>query len=50
MAGDPPDVLLAPKLSHIGLLEFYRAEEAVQEGRESVKRALPEIQHVLGMN
>jgi NTE family protein len=49
MAGDPPDILLAPKLSHIGLLEFYRAEEAVKEGRESVKRALPEIQHVLGM-
>lgn len=49
MAGDPPDIMLAPKLSHIGLLEFYRAEEAVQEGRESVKRALPEIQHVLGM-
>ncbi len=50
MAGDPPDILLAPKLAQIGLLEFYRAEEAVQEGRESVKRALPEIQHVLGMN
>ena len=28
MAGDPPDILLSPRLSHIGLLEFYRAEES----------------------
>ena len=48
MAGDPPDILLAPKLSHIGLLEFYRAEEAINEGRKCVERMLPEIQHILG--
>jgi len=48
LAGDPPDIMLSPKLSHIGLMEFYRAEEAIQEGRECVMRMLPEIQHVLG--
>ena len=48
LAGDPPDVMLSPKLSHIGLMEFYRAEEAIQEGRDCVMRMLPEIQHVLG--
>ena len=32
MAGDPPDVLLAPKLGHIRLLEFHRAAEAVDAG------------------
>lgn len=47
MAGDPPDLLLSPKLSHIGLLEFYRANEAISEGRKCVQRMLPEIQHVL---
>ena len=47
MAGDPPDILLAPKLSHIGLLEFYRAAEAIAEGRNCVKRMEPEIAHVL---
>jgi NTE family protein len=47
LAGDPPDIMLAPKLSHIGLLEFYRAEEAMQEGRECVNRMLPEIRHVI---
>ena len=48
LAGDPPDIMLMPKLSHIGLLEFYRAKEAMQEGRECVLRLLPEIRHVLG--
>ena len=48
MAGDPPDILLAPKLPQIGLLEFYRAEEAIREGRECVKRMLPEIEYVMG--
>ncbi|MEA2116147.1 MAG: patatin-like phospholipase RssA [Thermodesulfobacteriota bacterium] len=41
MAGDPPDILLSPKLAHIGLLEFYRAKEAIQEGKNCVKRMLP---------
>jgi NTE family protein len=49
MAGDPPDIHLTPKLSHIGLLEAYRGEEAIQEGRDCVRRMLPEIQYVLGM-
>jgi NTE family protein len=49
MAGDPPDVLLSPKLSHIGLLEIYRANEAINEGKKCVQRMLPEIEHVLNM-
>ncbi len=48
MAGDPPDIHLTPKLSHMGLLEAYRGNEAIREGRECVKRMLPEIQYVLG--
>ncbi len=47
MAGDPPDILLTPRLAHIGLLEFYRANEAIEEGKASVERLLPEIQHIL---
>ncbi len=49
MAGDPPDILLTPKLSHIGLLEFYRAKETIKEGKECVIRLLPEIRHVMGI-
>jgi NTE family protein len=49
LAGDPPDIMLSPKLSNIGLLELYRAQEAIEEGRMCVERMLPEIKHVLGV-
>ncbi|MBW1750600.1 MAG: patatin-like phospholipase RssA [Deltaproteobacteria bacterium] len=49
MAGDPPNILLSPKLAHIGLLEFYRAKEAIQEGKNCVKRMLPEIQYIMDL-
>lgn len=44
LAGDPPDVLLTPRLAHIGLLEFYRASEAIEEGRRVVKAMRSEIE------
>jgi NTE family protein len=50
MAGDPPDIIITPKLSHLGLLEFYRAAEAIDEGENSVKRMLPQLQHVLHLD
>lgn len=43
MAGDPPDIVISPHLSQIGLLELYRAEEAIEEGKKCVERMLPEI-------
>jgi NTE family protein len=43
LAGDPPDVMIAPKLARIGLFEFHRAEEAIQIGAEAAERMLPEI-------
>jgi len=48
MAGDPPDVLLTPRLSEIGLLEFHRGGEAVEAGRECVANAAPAIENALG--
>ena len=47
MAGDPPDLLLTPRLADIGLLEFYRAEEAIKEGERAVATMLPGIRHLL---
>lgn len=49
MAGDPPDILLSPKLAHIGLLEFHRANEAIQEGKNCVNRMLSEIQYIMDL-
>lgn len=38
MAGDPPDVIVAPRLAHLHLLDFQRAKEAIEEGRRAVQR------------
>lgn len=47
LAGEPPDVVVAPRLSHIGLLEFHRGEEAIAAGYESVMRMREVILHAL---
>ncbi len=47
MAGDPPDVVLSPRLSDIGLLELYRANEAITEGEKCVQRKRAEIEYML---
>jgi NTE family protein len=49
MAGDPPDILLAPKLSKIGLLEFHRASAAIEEGENCVERLSSEIKFELNI-
>lgn len=38
MAGDPPDIILSPHLSDLGLTEFDQADVAIEEGRRSVQR------------
>jgi NTE family protein len=43
----PPDVMMRPDVSGIGMLEFYRGPEAVAAGHAAVRRALPEIHAAL---
>ena len=47
LAGDPPDILLSLRLSHIGLLEFYRAGEVIAEGEKAVHRISSEITDII---
>lgn len=37
MAGDPPDVMIAPRLRNIGLMEFHRAKECIEEGKRAAE-------------
>jgi len=46
LAGDPPDLSLQPKLGHIGLTEFHRADEAIRVGYETTKAHLPDLQRL----
>ncbi|QDY99189.1 patatin family protein [Nitratireductor mangrovi] len=51
LAGDPPDMSVQPKLGHIGLTEFHRADEAIRLGYEATMANLNELkrlQTVLG--
>ena len=41
MAGDPADVVIAPRLAHLSLMEFHRGQEAIDAGRRAVASALP---------
>lgn len=47
LATDPPDILIQPKLAHIGLMEFNRAGEAIDEGRRSMDLMLPMLRDLL---
>src|SRR5690606_39733589 len=46
LAGDPPDLSLQPKLGHLGLTEFYRADEAIHVGYETTKAHLADLERL----
>ncbi len=48
LAGEPADVLIAPRLGNMGILDYHRAEESIKEGRAAVELMLPQIRQLLG--
>lgn len=40
LAGDPPHVMLVPRLANFNLMDFSKAKEAIEEGRSCVKHSL----------
>ena len=40
LAGDPPDVLISPRLGHVGWFDFHRAAEAIDIGTETMEKAI----------
>ncbi|MGO8737267.1 patatin-like phospholipase family protein [Rhodoblastus sp.] len=49
LAGDPPDVLIAARLSRIGFFDFHRADELIALGREAARRALNDIADIAAL-
>jgi NTE family protein len=43
LASDPPDIVIAPKVGHLTLMEFDRADELIKRGEEAAEEALPAI-------
>jgi NTE family protein len=48
LAGEPPHVMLMPRLRDIGLMEYNRAREAIAEGHYCVEQAMPVLRHYCG--
>lgn len=48
MAGDPADTVIAPRLASLGLLDFHRATQAIEQGVAATKASLPAL-HQLGL-
>ena len=47
LAGDPPDVLISPRLGNIGWFDFHRAKDAIAVGTEAAERSLDSIKEAI---
>lgn len=43
LAGEPPDVLIVPRIGHIGLMEFDKVDELIAAGEAIVESMLPQL-------
>jgi NTE family protein len=51
LAGDPPDMLITPRVGQIGWFDFHRADDLIAFGTRAAERAIDSIQeaiHILG--
>lgn len=49
MAGDPADVMVSPRVGHVSLLEFDRADELIRLGEEAVEDILPRLDEAVAI-
>ncbi len=47
LAGEPPHVMINPHLSHLSVLEFNCADEAIEEGRRRTREGMPLLREYL---
>lgn len=47
LLADPPNILVLPKLADIGLMEFNRADESIEEGKRSMDLMIPMLRDLL---
>ncbi len=49
LAGDPPDVLISPRVGKIGWFDFHRADDAIAHGVRAAERTVESIQEAIGL-
>ena len=47
LAGDPPDLLITPRVGQIGWFDFHRAADVIEFGARAAERALDSIQEAI---
>lgn len=47
LAGDPPDLLISPRVGHIGWFDFHRADDLIAHGARAAERAIESIQEAI---
>jgi NTE family protein len=49
MAGDPPDIVISPRLPAFGLFDFHRAEPLIECGMAAARREIDDIKHEIAI-
>jgi NTE family protein len=49
LAGEPSDVVISPRVGHVGMLEFHRAAELIDEGRAATERVLHDLRDAIAL-
>jgi NTE family protein len=47
LAGDPPDLLISPRVGQIGWFDFHRADDLIAHGVRAAERAIASIQEAI---
>ena len=47
LAGDPPDLLITPRVGQFGWFDFHRAEELIAHGARAAERALEQVRETI---
>ena len=47
LAGDPPDLLISPRVGQVGWFDFHRADDLIAHGVRAAERAIDSIQEAI---
>jgi NTE family protein len=47
LAGDPPDLLISPRVGQIGWFDFHRADDLIAHGMRAAERSIDSIQEAI---
>jgi NTE family protein len=47
LAGDPPDMLISPRVGQVGWFDFHRADDLIAHGARATERAIESIQEAI---